>query len=174
MARARSGQVDSAVYSFSIPLGLGEPAPALGVEAQQELLRKNVVPQETCLKCHGQMNWKVMGLPGPWAQSKDAFQNNCLLCHGAIRTSRHAVNYLNGKAIEEAASKPNGGDVCFGCHGGRPWYRTSYPYPRHPWPGMPTDVPDWAKGRPTESELRFISAVVAPASGAEAKQGAQK
>ena len=137
-------------------------------------LRKQVNPETTCLKCHGQMNWKVMGLPGPWAQSKDAFQNNCLLCHGAIRTSRHAVNYLNGKAIEDAASKPNGGDVCFGCHGGRPWYRTSYPYPRHPWPGMPTDVPDWAKGRPTESELRFISAVVAPASGAEAKQGAQK
>ena len=137
-------------------------------------LRKMADPATTCLKCHGQMNWKVMGLPGPWAQSKDAFQNNCLLCHGAIRTSRHAVNYLNGKAIEDAASKPNGGDVCFGCHGGRPWYRTSYPYPRHPWPGMPTDVPDWAKGRPTESELRFISAVVAPASGAEAKQGAQK
>jgi len=34
-------------------------------------------------------------------------------------------------------------------------------------------VPDWAKGRPTESEVRFISAAVQPATTAAA-QGASK
>lgn len=122
-------------------------------------MRKMASPEGTCLKCHGQMNWQVMGLPGPWAQSKASFQNNCMLCHTGIRTNRHNVNYLNAKGIEEAG-KTNG-DVCFGCHGGRSWYRTHYPYPRHTWPGMATEVPDWAKDRPTESEVRFISAAVA-------------
>lgn len=118
-------------------------------------LRKTLVPEQTCLKCHGQMNWKVMGLPEPWHKSRDMFQNNCLLCHATIRTVRHQVNYLKADAIEAAGSK--GGDTCFGCHGGRAWYRTTYPYPRHPWPGMDPTVPAWAVDRPTESELRFIS-----------------
>ncbi len=127
-----------------------------------QTLRKMVNPETTCLKCHGKMNFEVMGLPGPWEQSKATFQNNCLLCHANIRSTRHQVNYLNAKAIEELAAKPNGGDVCFGCHGGRSWYRTHYPYPRHAWPGMDPNVPDWAKGRPTESEVRFIATAVAP------------
>ncbi len=122
-------------------------------------LRKTVVPEKTCLKCHGQMNWKVMGLPEPWHKSKDMFQNNCLLCHSNIRTTRHQVNYLRADAIEAAGAKS--GDSCFGCHGGRAWYRTTYPYPRHAWPGMDPAVPDWAKDRPTESELRFLSDVLA-------------
>ena len=130
-------------------------------DSGQQILRKMVNPETVCLKCHGKMNVEVMGLPGPWEQSKATFQNNCLLCHAAIRTTRHQVNYLNAKAIEELGAKPNGGDLCFGCHGGRSWYRTHYPYPRHAWPGMAADVPDWAKGRPTESEVRFISAAVA-------------
>jgi hypothetical protein len=122
-------------------------------------LRKTVSPEGTCLKCHGQMNWPVMGLPGPWAEVKEPFQNNCVTaCHVVFRTVRHEVNYLNAKAIEELAAQPEGGDVCYGCHGGRAWYRASYPYPRHPWPDMPTDVPDWAKNRPTQSEARFIIA----------------
>jgi hypothetical protein len=45
--------------------------------------------------------------------------------------------------------------VCYGCHGGRQWYRISFPYPRHSWAGMPEETPDWAKNRPTESEARF-------------------
>ena len=126
----------------------------------QQTLRKMVNPETVCLKCHGKMNHAVMGLPGPWEQSKAMFQNNCLLCHSNIRTSRHNVNYLNAKAIEELAAKPDGGDTCYGCHGGRAWYRTHYPYPRHAWPGMDPTVPDWAKGRPTESEVRFIAAAV--------------
>lgn len=126
-------------------------------------LRKMVVPTETCLKCHGQMNHAIMGLPSPWRESKAAFQNNCLLCHAAIRTTRHEVNYLNAQAIEAAGAKAGtGGDVCFGCHGGRAWYRTSYPYPRHAWPGMSDEVPDWAQGRPTASELRFLSEALNP------------
>jgi hypothetical protein len=81
------------------------------------------------------------------------------------------VNYLNAEAIEKAAAA--GGDVCYGCHGGRPWYRIAYPYPRHSWPGMPSDAPDWAKDRPTESEVRFLVGIapsaVPPASAQPAK-----
>jgi hypothetical protein len=134
--------------------------PGSSVTAQSDLtLRKTVTPEATCLKCHGQMNWPVMGLPGSWSQFKEPFQNNCVTaCHGVLRTVRHQVNYLNAKAIEELAVKQDGGDVCFGCHGGRAWYRAAYPFPRHPWPNMPDEIPAWAKNRPTQSEARFIVA----------------
>jgi hypothetical protein len=123
-------------------------------------LRKTVVPEETCLKCHSQMNWPVMGLPGPWPQFREAFNNNRVVAgHGVQRTVRHQVNYLNPKATEELAVKPNGGDVCYGCHGGRAWYRVAYPFPRHLWPNMPPDTPSWAKNRPTQSEARFLVGV---------------
>lgn len=118
-------------------------------------LRKMVDPK-ICLQCHGQMDYKLMGLPAPWSESKATFANNCLTCHSAIRTTRHQVNYLKAAEIEKMATE-KGGDVCFGCHGGRPWYRTSFPYPRHAWPGMSPDVPEWAKQRPTESPKRFQS-----------------
>ena len=121
-------------------------------------LRKQVNPETTCLKCHGQLPWQLMpGVTGPWPEVKGIFQNNCLLCHGAIRTVRHQVDYLNAEAIEKAASVPEtGGDVCFGCHGGRAWYRIAFPYARNPWPGMPEELPDWARSRPTHSEARFL------------------
>jgi len=121
-------------------------------------LRKQVNPETSCLKCHGQMNWPVMtGLTGPWHQVKDTFQNNCVSCHTAIRTNRHQVNYLNAEAIEKAgAVDKTGGDVCYGCHGGRPWYRISYPYARNPWPAMPEGTPEWARLRPRHSEARFL------------------
>lgn len=124
-------------------------------------LRKQVDPEATCLKCHGQMAWQNMGLPGPWEQAQEAFQNNCLLCHATIRTVRHQVSYLNAAAIEEAGK--SSADACYGCHGGRAWYRIAYPYPRHAWPGMPDQVPDWAKGRPVESEARFHAATAGQA-----------
>ena len=117
-------------------------------------LRKQVNPETTCLKCHGQMNIQVMGLPSPWHESKEMFGNSCLTCHAAIRTKRHQVTYLKAEAIEAAGAK--NADTCYGCHGGRSWYRISYPYPRHAWEGMAPEVPDWAKGRPTESEARFL------------------
>lgn len=116
-------------------------------------LRKQVNVETTCLKCHGQMNTAVMGLPSPWQESKEMFGNSCLTCHAAIRTNRHQVTYLKAEAIEAAGQKS--GDACYGCHGGRAWYRLNYPYPRHAWEGMSPEVPDWAKDRPSESEARF-------------------
>lgn len=115
-------------------------------------LRKQVNPETTCLKCHGQMDWKLMGLTGPWHEVKEQMGNNCLTCHAAIRTSRHDVNYLDARAIE-AAGQQNA-DVCYGCHGGRAWYRIAYPYPRHAWPNMPP-APETLKHRPIHSEPRF-------------------
>lgn len=116
-------------------------------------LRKQVNPQ-ICLSCHGAFpDYKVMGLPSHWNESREMFQNNCLLCHAGIRKTRHQVNYLKPDAIEEAGKKDS--DVCYGCHGGRQWYRISYPYPRHAWEGMAKEIPEWAKDRPTESEPRF-------------------
>lgn len=131
-----------------------EEAPGGSATAQKTgyTLRKQVDPK-TCLMCHGQFNWQAMGLPGHWRESAETFGNNCLTCHAGIRTNRHNVNFLKAKAIEDAGQ--DNGDVCYGCHGGRAWYRIPFPYPRHGWDGMDKEVPDWAKGRPTESEPRF-------------------
>ena len=107
---------------------------------------------------------RVMGLPSPWPESKEMFGNSCLTCHAAIRTNRHQVTYLKAEAIEAAGQK--NADVCYGCHGGRSWYRMEYPYPRHPWEGMSPEVPDWAKDRPVVSEARFAL----PANGNQPKQ----
>lgn len=116
--------------------------------------RKHVDPQ-ICLMCHGQFSPEVMGIPGTWPDNAKLFADNCLTCHVAIRVNRHQVNFLKPAAIEEAGQKDS--DVCYGCHGGRAWYRISYPYPRHTWPGAASDVPEWAKDRPTESQARFRS-----------------
>nr|MDJ0808045.1 hypothetical protein [Gammaproteobacteria bacterium] len=115
-------------------------------------LRKSV-NSEICLMCHGRNPYELMGLPKPWSESREMFQNNCLLCHANIRTTRHQVNFLKADAIEEAGKQDS--DVCYGCHGGRQWYRIPYPYPRNAWKGMAETVPDWAKDRPTESDARF-------------------
>ena len=121
-------------------------------------LRKMVNPSETCLKCHGQFPYQSMELPGPWHEIRadmepEGVANGCLTCHETIRTNRHQVTYLKAAGIEEAAKESS--DTCYGCHGGRSWYRISYPYPRTPWPDMPADTPEWAKGRPTAPEARF-------------------
>ncbi|PLX39618.1 MAG: hypothetical protein C0606_03740 [Hyphomicrobiales bacterium] len=129
-----------------------------GAEAGAFTLRKMVNPETTCLRCHGQYDYELMGT-GPWHEFRADLEdeespNGCLSCHEELfRTVRHQVTYLNAEAIEEAAKK--GSDVCYGCHGGRAWYRISYPYPRHAWPDMDEEIPDWAKDRPTESEARF-------------------
>jgi len=122
-------------------------------------LRKQVDPK-TCLMCHGQFNYEVMGLPGPWAEHGETFGNNCLMCHEGIRTARHNVNFLKPQAIEAAGRES--ADNCYGCHGGRAWYRIPFPYPRHAWDGMDKDVPDWAKNRPTASQPRFLLDVWIP------------
>jgi nitrate/TMAO reductase-like tetraheme cytochrome c subunit len=131
----------------------GSSATAAPQSDKSFTLRKQVNVETTCLKCHGQMNAPVMGLPSAWPESKEMFGNSCLTCHAAIRTHRHQVSYLKAEAIEAAGAK--NADTCYGCHGGRSWYRISYPYPRHAWEGMAPEVPDWAKDRPTESETRF-------------------
>ena len=123
-------------------------------------LRKHVDP-EICLMCHGKFNYQIMGVPGEWTEHGGLFANNCLTCHAAIRTTRHQVNYLKPAAIEEVATQNS--DACYGCHGGRSWYRIHYPYPRHSWPGDGGVVPDWAKDRPTSSNPRFLIDAAAPA-----------
>lgn len=119
-------------------------------------LRKVVDPSNTCLMCHGQFPAENMGLSGTWHENRESLEsaeapNGCLSCHAEqFRTVRHQVNFLKADAIEAAAKTSS--DTCFGCHGGRAWYRISYPYPRHPWPGMDTaEVPEWAKDRPSQS-----------------------
>lgn len=131
-----------------------DEAPGSSATAQADgyTLRKQVDPK-ICLMCHGQFDWQIMGLPGPWEAHGETFGNSCLTCHAAIRTNRHQVNFLKPKAIEAAGEAS--GDACYGCHGGRAWYRIAFPYPRHAWDGMDKEVPDWAKGRPTRSEPRF-------------------
>lgn len=130
-----------------------EQSPSVGPGGKASFtLRKSVDPK-TCLLCHGQFPNTVMGLPDPWPKMATAFGNSCLTCHAAIRTTRHQVNYLKPDDIEKAAAES--GDVCYGCHGGRAWYRIAYPYARHAWSGMAPEVPAWAKGRPTASEARF-------------------
>lgn len=120
-----------------------------------ELTQRKQVDPNICLMCHGKHNAKIMGVPpGDWRETGTAFNFDCLLCHAAIRTSRHQVNFLKPDAIEAAAKEDP--DVCFGCHGGRAWYRIEYPYPRHDWPGAGDKQPDWAKDRPTKSEPRFL------------------
>ena len=123
-------------------------------------LRKMVNPSDSCLRCHGSFPWQVMeGLTGPWHEIRGDFEfeegeNGCLTCHGELfRTVRHQVTYLNAERIEELAA--SGSDVCYGCHGGRAWYRIAYPYPRNPWPDMAQQVPDWAQARPTASDPRY-------------------
>ena len=127
-------------------------------------LRKTVNPSTTCLRCHGSFPIKLMeGLEGTWPTARkdledEETKNGCLSCHGeAFRTVRHQVNYLNASAIEELAKESS--DTCYGCHGGRAWFSNSFPYPRHAWPGMPEEQPDWVKGRATESEERFLVGV---------------
>lgn len=133
-------------------------------------LRKKVDPK-TCLMCHGNFNYQIMtGLPDHWSKSGEMFGNNCLACHAAFRTNRHQVNFLKPEAIEEAGKQS--GDSCYGCHGGRQWYRINFPYPRHPWPAMSPEIPEWAKGRPTQSEARFLQYIKTPPSAANANSGA--
>jgi nitrate/TMAO reductase-like tetraheme cytochrome c subunit len=129
------------------------PGTSATAQATGYTLRKQVDPK-TCLMCHGQFNFPVMGLPGPWSEHGETFGNNCLTCHEGIRTTRHNVNFLKPRAIEEAGRES--AEHCYGCHGGRAWYRIHFPYPRHAWEGMDKEVPDWARYRPTQSEPRFL------------------
>lgn len=122
-------------------------------DGNAELVQRKHVDPKICLMCHGTFNYQVMGVPGSWTEHGKLFGDSCLTCHVAIRTHRHQVNFLKPEAIEVAAQTSS--DVCYGCHGGRAWYRISYPYPRHSWTGAGEVIPEWAKDRPTASEPRF-------------------
>lgn len=130
-----------------------EEAPIPGDADNAHLILRKMVAPMVCAMCHGANNYSVMGLPSPWSESREMFQHNCLLCHSNIRTVRHQVNFLKPEEIEKAGKEDS--DVCYGCHGGRAWYRIPFAYPRHAWPGASPDVPEWAKDRPTESAARF-------------------
>ncbi|MDJ0949060.1 MAG: hypothetical protein QNJ94_09080 [Alphaproteobacteria bacterium] len=142
--------------------GSSATAAAVGSDAGFTL-RKVVDPSQTCLRCHGAFPYEMMDLAGPWHEVRadlepEDVKNGCQTCHEELfRTVRHRVNYLKADAIEKAAAESS--DVCYGCHGGRAWYRNNFPYPRHPWPDMPEETPEWAKGRPTKSEARFLVGV---------------
>jgi hypothetical protein len=93
------------------------------------------------------MNWQVMGLPEPWPRAREMFQNNCLMCHAAIRTHRHQVNYLNAAAIEKPRATEEwrcllrlSRGPCLVSH------RLPLPAPRLARHG-PRPTPDWAKNR---------------------------
>lgn len=124
-------------------------------------LRKMVNPSETCLRCHGAFpDPEIMGLEADWPEARVDMEypeapNGCLSCHAeSFRTVRHGVTYLNAENIE-ALARAGSSDTCYGCHGGRSWYRVTYPYPRHAWPDMDTEVPDWAAERTTASDPEY-------------------
>jgi nitrate/TMAO reductase-like tetraheme cytochrome c subunit len=104
-----------------------DEAPGTSATSQSNAyaLRKQVNPQ-TCLMCHGQFNWQVMGLPGSWKEHAETFGNNCLTCHSGIRTSRHNVNFLKPQR-HRGRRGARSSDNCYGCHGGRAWYRIQLP-----------------------------------------------
>ncbi len=96
-------------------------------------MRKQVDPY-ICTLCHGQNNFKKMGMPEPWPQSSKLFGNSCMTCHVAIKTERHkGITFLKAENIEKLGAE--NADVCFGCHGGRAWYRIWFPYSERQWPG---------------------------------------
>jgi cytochrome c2 len=139
-------------------------APMTAPVSPEFTLRKMVNPSETCLLCHGAMPdpETIMGLSGPWHEARVDLEyaeapNGCLSCHAeSFRTNRHQVTYLKAASIEQAA-RAGTSDTCYGCHGGRAWYRIAYPYARTPWPGMDTEtVPDWAMGRPAQSKAEYL------------------
>ena len=143
---------------------LREEAPGSSATGQAGgfALRKVVDPSSNCLLCHGSFPAETMGFEKgqKWHELRGDLENEdspngCLSCHAEqFRTNRHQVTYLRASAIE-AHAKANSSDSCYGCHGGRAWYRNSYPYARNPWPGMDTEVPDWAGERPTQSDQRY-------------------
>jgi len=130
-------------------------------------LRKMVNPSTTCLLCHGGMPDvdEIMAIGAPWPEARVDFEdednpNGCLMCHTDIRSNRHNVTYLNAATIEELGQNGSS-DSCYGCHGGRQWYRISYPYARHPWLDMDEEVPEWAADRPTQSDPQYQRTPVA-------------
>lgn len=101
---------------------------------QPGLTMRKMVDPYVCAMCHGQFNTKKMGIPESWYKSSHLFGDNCLTCHAAIRTERHKhTKFLKAADIEDLGKQDS--DACFGCHGGRAWYRIVFPYLQPDWPG---------------------------------------
>lgn len=86
-------------------------------------LRKRVHPG-ICLRCHGQFPDHQPLLGNDWRAERADFDNDCRVCHAADRARRHTSPWLDAARIESLAI--GNGDVCYGCHGGRAWYRVAY------------------------------------------------
>lgn len=113
--------------------------------AQPGLTMRKMVDPWVCALCHGQFPNEKMGIPGPWLANAKTFGNSCLTCHASIRTERHkGIPFLKAEAIEKAGAKDS--DVCYGCHGGRAWYRVAFPYTAKKWPGW-GDPPKGLEGK---------------------------
>lgn len=102
--------------------------------AQAGLTMRKMTDPFICAMCHGQFNSAKMGVPGPWPEHSSSFNDSCLTCHIGIKTERHKnIGFLKAKEIEVIGKKDS--DACYGCHGGRSWYRISFPYSEKRWPG---------------------------------------
>ncbi len=130
-----------------------EEAPIPPDESNTDFTLRKAVNPEICLMCHGANPYQLMGLPRPWPESRSLFQDNCLLCHANIRTTRHQVNFCKRTPSRKRGSKTRmSAMAAMAVVSG---IRIPYPYPRHAWKGMTETIPDWAKDRPTESKTRF-------------------
>ena len=98
-----------------------------------------------------------------WARTPKVFAALSLL-YGALDRRRSPIEPALRSLITVRVSQINWCAFCVDINSATGLKRgISYPYPRHAWPGMPPEVPDWAKDRPTESEARFrLTAAVNP------------
>ncbi len=122
-----------------------EEVPNSSSTTQEGLTMRKSVDPYICAMCHAQYNFTKMGVPGPWPDNSTLFADTCLTCHVAIKLERHhGISFLNAEGIEELAKKDS--NVCYGCHGGRAWYRINFPYTEKKWPGL-GDVPIGAESK---------------------------
>lgn len=129
----------------SCHLGRDPDLPALQADDPRYpvALRKRVNPA-LCVNCHGQFPDHRAAFAGNWAQARNQFDGNCLVCHQADATRRHRSPLLAREEIERRGARS--GDACYGCHGGRAWYAVSARAVR----GQPYDLSEVA-ARPVES-----------------------
>jgi cytochrome c5 len=151
-----------------------EETPNSSANTQQGLTMRKMADPYVCAMCHGQHNFKKMGMPGPWPENSHTFGDSCLTCHAAIKLERHqGITFLKAANIETLAKEDT--NVCYGCHGGRAWYRINFPYTEKKWPGW-GDVPygaesKYSKGGTAAPATAVKTAAVAAATVAPKGQG---
>lgn len=135
---------------------------------EKGLTMRKVSDPYVCAMCHAQHDYKRMGMTEPWPQAKKIFQDSCMTCHAAIKTERHqGITFLKADAIEKLGKEDS--DVCYGCHGGRAWYKMAFPYHTKQWPGW-GDVPAGAASKYSKSGAApaVVKTAVKPAAPAVA------